>query len=354
MPFPLAISAQKWPNGADGDLVVSATNQYMDISSSTSIMNYRNVTINSGCTLWLRVTDGSPMVMGVLGNLTVNGTIRIIDRLTDSSWPASTVLSRAYPTLNNQAFSWTTPAARTGGGGAAKGFGRGGDGGSAGSQGGGTGGGYATNGGNGGVPSGSESFTGWGGTNNCSGFPIGMICTASNGTSAFKSGTLTTGYGGGRNYNNGENGGSGSGCGAGGGGGYNFAFPNISGGGGGGTGGWPGRNGGALLIIVRGYITGSGSIVASGETGRNGFDGGNGVRDGSVNGNGGQGGGGGAGGAGGLIRIRYNSLTGVTTSAAAGTGGNGGLGGTNTGGGRNSSGSSGPNGVAGVVDVAPS
>jgi hypothetical protein len=346
MAFPIAGAFTKWPNGAGGDLTITQANEFIDFSQSSAPLNYRNLTINSGCTLWIRVTDGYPSLIGVAGNLTINGTIRIVDKFTDSSWPTSTTVSRTLPLLNLQVFSWTTPAARTGGGGGSKGFGVAGSGGNVRSPPtalGGAGGGYNTNGGNG-QGTGDGGIGGSGGTS---------ATSASNGASVADGFGLTGANGGGRNYNNGEFGGNGSGCGGGGGGGGWFSsFSGNKGcGGGGGSGGWPGRNGAALYLRVLGYISGSGTISAAGENGRSGFNGGN---YGSIS-FGGNGGGGGAGGSGGNITIKYNSLTGVSTSVAAGSGGGGGSGGSvgvsGAAGFPGSAGSGGPNGSVGTTNI---
>lgn len=351
MAFPVAGSFQKWPNGASGDLTVSSANEYMDFSQATSALNYRNVTINSGCTLWIRVTDGYPAILGVAGNLTVNGSIKVIDKNTDSLWPNSTALVRTLPTLNKQIITFTTPIARLGGGSGLKGFGVGGKGGDYLSELrnvlGGSGGGYNTNGSNGNIynEGGSAPIAGTGGTN---------ASNASNGTAASTVSPSRGGNGGGRNYNNGDFGGSGSGCGGGGGGAAANPFGLIVGGGGGGSGGWPGRNGAGIFILVQGYISGSGSISAAGEVGRAGFNGG--TADGQNFGTyGGNGGGGGSGGYGGKIIIRYNNFAGIALAVSGANGGTGGTGGPAFGNSKaGSSGAAGSNGTAGTTDAAAS
>lgn len=332
MAFPVAGAFTKWPNGSGGDLTV-ATNAYLDFTESTEPRNYRNVTINAGSTLWIRVIDGYPAIIGVAGNLTVNGSIRVVDKFTDSQWPLSTVRSRNIPSLNNQTFSWTTPPARTGGdsgyGPGSKGFGWGGRGGLLLIYLGGDGGNYNTNGNNGSKI--GDGTAGLGGTN---------ATIASNGGQG--SGTVG-GNGGGRFYDNQELGGSGSGPGGGGGGAgvRTGGIPNFQGaGGGGGSGGWPGRNGAALYLVVRGTTTGSGQINLSGEVGRLGFNGGS-----SPTGSAGSGGGGGAGGYGGNLFMRHNGIVGVTTAVSGAAGGAGGI---NPDGGQAGSGSSGTSGTTNI------
>lgn len=324
MAFPIAGAFTKWPNGANGDLTVTQTNEFIDFSQSSTPLNYRNLTINSGCTLWIRVTDGYPAIIGVAGNLTVNGTLRIVDKFTDSSWPTATLLSRTIPSLNNEVFSWTTPGERTGGGtlplviGGLKGFGYGGRGGIGDFVSPGNGGGYNQNGENGNTyTDGAPVTAGLGGTN------------STNASNGFNNVSRTqAGNGGGRNYDNGEFGGSGSGCGGGGGGSVARPSYDLQGraAGGGGSGGWPGRHGAALYIFIAGFSSGLGTINLSGENGRAGFNGGNGyVISNTYTG---IGGGGGAGGSGGKLEVRHiNGFSGIVFAVSAGTGGAGGTGG---------------------------
>lgn len=374
MAFPIAGRHNKFPIGIDGDRTVSTANEYIDWSASSTALDYRNLTVNSGCTLWVRVLDGTPAVLGVAGNLTVNGSIQVIDRYAVSQWPLNTtknfVLRSFLPV-----YSWLTPGVKTGGAGgrggsrsgvyasggaqSGGGVGGGGGGGTAGIDGGsmvrGGDGGSAANGGNGAGGPPSSWLSTWISSGGTTSGPLsaggnfiydpdyGFYCSGGNGGSRASTDIFGTAiYG---------SGGGGGGCAS--------SFVPISsystwGCGGGGSGGPMGHNGGHLTIIVRGLIAGSGSLIANGSNGGNGYPGGNGgtsviggsglVRTGA------GGGGGGGGGHGGTIILYHNSVS--IPLALTAYGGNYGSGGTLGGGYNTDAGVAGSAGSAGSGGVA--
>lgn len=361
--FPIVGKNEKWPTGKSGDLTVNI-DTHIDVDLNT-LLDYRNVTVNNGATLWVNSTDGYPILFGVAGNLTLNGTgsIRIVEKLPqNSAWPLSTLLTRKVKN-NGGTASWNTPPAKVGGAGAGNGYTGTGGSQASGFGGGGGGGdlydGAVISGGNGGNAGsngtdgskfdggGSTAYAGVGGTNS--------VLFADGGDGSYQTNLAYGGAGGGRVLENilfwlttSQSGGGGGGAAS--------AYGGGSwslGAGGGGAGGVPGRNGACGLVIVRGIISGSGSIIASGTDGTNGSKGGDAYGSGTGKYvHGGSGGGGGGGGHGGAVTLFHNSQT-VSISLIAAKG-NKGLGGDHgqgalAGGQSGSNGDHGTDGLAGYA-----
>ena len=369
--FPLAGRFNKWPIGAMGDFTVSATDEFIDWSASSVDLDYRNLTVPFGKTLWIRVIDGTPVVLGVAGNLSLGGTIRVVEKFTSPFWDLSAVKSRNL--RDGRLVSWTTPGVRTGGTGGRGGYfgAMGGDGGAQiQGYGGGGGGGaawvYSIGGSNGG--DGGAQTQGNGGAYHYAGSCLAIAGVGTDGNASVGSNglcglstqwTAYGGDGGGTAFNLGDFGGGGWTSGGGGAGASivasTYDIPVYgSAGGGGGSGGLPGRNGACLFIQVMGITSGAGVISAAGETGGTGYRGGD-VSECNISGaSSGGGGGGGGGGHGGKIIMKHNSISiPFSVIATRGDAGYGGAGGTSTYGGiaNGNVGAAGTNGTAGTVSV---
>ena len=295
-----------WPTGTDGDLVI-ASGSTVTLSPGT-LKNYRNLTVQSGGVL--EISDGGSWTMiGVSGNLIVDGTIRSINSThTGGTFNATAPNKLGVLSGESLSFSCSQNSGGNGGNSRQRGYGGGG-----------------TSSGNGGGGAGDDG--GGGGA------------------------SLTRGGDGGP-----TSGGAGS---------FGFGDPGDNAGSrGGGGGGFRGRHGGAIYLKVKGNISGSGSVNVNGSNGTAGGSG-SGYNEnytyqcnphdvctqsdgkgtclagetqydtctGTYNWGGG-GGGGGAGGSGGSIVIRSRQqLEGVQFYYGAGAGGGGGSGGNGAGGG---------------------
>lgn len=266
-----------WPIGQDGALLITS-GQTVNISEGAT-KDYSSIQIDAGGTLNILPSTGAWTKIGCAGTCILNGTI--IGR-GEYNTSGSTVFSSTDP--NGFALSYTKGVATAGDGGASGNatgthvpgaFGNGGGGGSS-VQ-------YppdatATHGGTGG------NFAGYHGTGGNVDLTI-----------------ITAGVAGGDGT-------------------YSAG---VGGGGGGGARGFHGLN---IYLLVRGAISGTGSIQAHGAAGHNG---GNGADADSSGDPGGGGGGGGAGGSGGKILVRAigGGSWSITTNVAGGAAGIGGSGG---------------------------
>lgn len=303
MTFPFAFWAPQgpspvWPLGSDGALHITTGNT-VTLSPGTTY-DYSSITIDVGGTLNVSEYYGDPVIIGCSGNFILNGTLAY-----NNSDGYNVYWDVFAP--NGQEFSYSTSS--------------------------GLGGGYGGNGitGGGESPGSGDGGTGGDGYSDVDGQ-----------------------YGGG-------GGGSGNPHGASGSGGESFngnptSFDDWYGGGGGG--GQLGICGGGLLVVVKGNISGVGTVDISGGTGGAGGSGGNAGQDvshgqsdpfpqgGSI---GGGGGGGGNGGDGGRFQCNYHGTNTQlwTINLNGGSGGSGGPGGGGYNGGFNTDGSNGDDGSPG-------
>lgn len=307
-------------DGSDGDAIISA-NTYLASTLNGAIVykNYRNLTVNSGCTLSVSNACRGLWIK-VRGTLILNGTISMSKK---GCFLSSGIndLYICYTDIKVPAIGGAAGTGNVGTGG------NGGDGVDGGCGGGGGAGGY------GGYP---NVRGGHGGT----GFVGGGGCGGGGGAGAYSSGDS-------RRYATqgedaklyGERGGNGAFCGSS----FNPGDDNWitgTGCGGGGAGGVAagasggraatagGVGAGGILIITANRIEGAGSLTAIGSNGGNGY--------GTGSNGGGGGGGGGAGSGGGSITLMF-----LSSSANWSVNNSGGSGGTSTGGGAGGNGGSG-------------
>lgn len=339
-----------WPYGILGDLTI-ANGVTVDLPAN-AIYDYNNVTIDAGGKLRFTGNTTGFAILGVKGNLVLNGTIECKD---------STATGSVSGTAPDGVALSSTIAQKNGGAGGAGGTSSGGSsygaGGAGGAQNNGNGGGGGGGGAGGTSTVKANGGAGGSGGNGSNGGSYNNGVGGTRGTGGVS--PVTNGYIGDADDWGATGGNGGNGASGGGGGGGVWTVQNSQAGGGGGGGGQKGLHGKNIYIHVTGNITGSGSIDVSGTNGVNGKNGGNGDHDNGVGSyagaGGGGGGGGGAGGSAGKIYIRYHGTyaTPLTYVLTGGTGGTKGTKGTSD---KNfnapSDGSNGTAGDNGSTDVA--
>jgi hypothetical protein len=346
--FPIVGKNNKWPIGTGGDVVISSDTIW-DITSSTTAYDLRSLTVNAGVTLYIRGTSQAICVIGILGDLVLNGSIRILEKIS-TSFGVSTAYSFALPN-NWGTISWTSPGAKTGGGGGRGGASSASWWGAGGTQwqgrAGGGGGGTALNtvkGGDAGLNGNAFGNAYPGVSNECTTCIVGGYGSYSGSPGHYAYGGRGGGIYGpsawcGLSYDETYSAGGGGAA-------YSTGSTAKGAGGGGGSGGIAGLNGGFVYIKVLGTISGSGTISSAGTNGQNGGNGGSYCAFGIVAG------GGGGGGHGGYIKLIHNNAS-LPISFSYG-GGNGGSPGTGSLGGSypGVDGSSGSAGSAGTYTTA--
>ena len=300
----------KWPYGPQGNLTIE-NGQTVNVAAG-SVLDYNDVWIKAGGTLNIQGGGtGAITLLGVKGNLTIDGVIKGNDGLFGSN-----TFNVLTPLGESVSYTVTQRAAGAGGAGRYP-AGPGGSGGSLG---------YGGGGGGGGDSDQSRGWGGGGGTNNGPGNRGGYGVTGGEAANGIGGVTLGNGYsagtGDGRPFNYGKNGG-----GSGGGGAKSAASY------GGAGGGYKGKHGLGLYIYCLGTVSGAGQIQLNG---LNGFNGGNGQASHS------GGAGGAAGGSGGKLWVRARAPFTVPYTVSGGTGGTGGSG--------NIAGGPGQAGLAGTFD----